>query len=378
MKKISILLLLITLFFVSLVVNAEPTKYKIEAKTLSSFQIYMEDSDPIRKALPIIEFDGVKGHRLYRFEKYSINGIVSYRLYLDKQGKREELRISDKDYQDQIYYIFTCQPNMSFVGDNSINKIALVAYFDERADFSNTTFDYCRLLIFNKRLNQRQKLTCGNNREYIFPSGSICYIDDKYQIEWREPINNNMVVTRREAINPDDFSPMYKIPGLSDISSGNYKSNAIYGTGYVKVTANSDLFSINGIQYDFNPNTDQLIPILAVNGKTMVCHEFLRNLLNTQSQYLPSILVKGSRDVEIQRLYYDRNTSKIVTLTVRINDASKKYIDNGITKEFSAMPYYANSVGIMVPLKEVCDALKAKVIYRPLDGTILIARFFEN
>lgn len=376
MKKIFALMLVLSLFGV--VVKAEPVKHKIETRTLPSFQIFAEDADSLRQNMPIIEFEGKNGFSLFRFEKYiDSKGSASFRLMLDKKSKRVALKITDKDYFDQLYNIFVFTSNKYFVSNSPMSQLAVTAFFGERVDFSDTLVNCCTSVIYKKDLDKQSKYIVIRDKSTPFKTGTICFIDDSFQIEWCEPSNGSMKTIRREAINPDDYNDYNIIPGLDRMLTTEYKvSSSNYAIGYIELTPGSDIYYLNGDKFDYNWNTDLLVPIQTKNSKSMVYYYFLEKLLFCQNLTINKYVDGIFFGEQIQRLYYDKEKKEIRVLKVSFFAGSKKYENNGKIMDFLVAPYDSN-VGLMVPLKEVCEALKAKVIYRPLDGTILISRFFE-
>lgn len=348
-----------------------------EENALPSYKIYLTNyykSDPIRDKLPIIEYDGQNGYSIYKTETYVTDKKnESIRLSLSKDNKPILLKFADKDYYTNLFNTIYYAPSPYFIGDDSLEFITLVAFLPEKKINEYETDCAVEAKYFPKDSLKvcKRSIWGGNNTKIT--QGAICYIDSSYNVEWRELKNGSLVVTKREAINPDDYRlNINKIPGLKNTNSIYYYPSCKFGNGFVRMKPGSDLYYLNGQQYDFNPNTDKLIPILIKNNTTFIDFHFLLGLLNCQ-------YMTGSTDNYIgQRLYKDKQNNKISILSIDLSADKRAYSVCDDEKEFTIAPYWLYQHGsLMVPLKEVCEALQAKVIYRPHDGTILISRFFE-
>lgn len=355
--------------------EAYQSTLKIEPKTLPPFKVFIDD-----QTVPIIEYNGVNGYSIYKVTPPT-NGGGYIKPILDKDGKPILLKMTDPDYYDNLFntFFYGCGKYVQ-ADDPSIESIILTIYFPERKDVLGDMLCGGEFRYYTKKSDKSAKIMGLGVNYNNFKAGTICYIDNNFQIEWRIPQNNNLVVSRREAINPDDYllKKTTEIPGITSMKTVYYSYSAsVYGIGYAKMKPGSDLYYLNGIEYDFVPNTDKVLPIETKNGKTMVDYGFLIGIINCAKQTMILEDDSGTRKaIQLLRLFFDKEKDKVLTLNVSFEFGNKKYYDNGQIKYFTVAPYGSNA-GVMVPLKEVCEALQAKVIYRPHDGTILISRFFE-
>ena len=373
MKKFLALILVASM--VAVTVRAEPPKYKVEAKTLPSFKIFMSETDNDRKDLPIIEYDGINGYKFYKLEQYAgKNNSVKYRIALDANKKPIQLLTNSKGFYDNLYTTFYRGNNKFFVANDNAEIKQLIVFFPQKGDQFSQSLAYAEFMFFSEKADKNYQNRLGSTNPFKVSSGKICYIDDCFQIEWRSLDSKNSVI-RREAINPDNFYMEKSIPGLQSMLPIYYYSNLKYGDGFVTLTQNSIKYSICGNTFDMR------YPVETKNDTTFMDFFELLGLLNCKYKGVRIDNEKGTSFVYTGNRLSDDNWKKqINVISLEVQTGTQDYRVNDEKKQFSIAPYIVTKNGwsLMVPLKEVCDALKAKVIYRPLDGTILIARFFEN
>ncbi|NTU60747.1 MAG: hypothetical protein HGA95_00200 [Caldiserica bacterium] len=180
-----------------------------------------------------------------------------------------------------------------------------------------------------------------------------------------------MVVTRRQAINPDAYKPKYnEIPGLDASLNMGYRFYRNYCKGFVLCAKNAKSYSVNGKTFDHSGF------VSLINNTTFVDFFMLLSMLNCEYTYIKPQNGKGLAYQYVAYRLFKIRDKGVETIKLLVSVDSAEYELNGVKGKFASIPFWKSDT-IMVPLKEVCEALKAKVIYRPLDGTILISRFFE-
>lgn len=369
MKKI--LLLIVVASLVTVVVRAEPPKYKIEAKTIPPFKIFLTNSyepDPARDSLPVVEYEPKTGYTVYKTEKYEPKMFhESYRLSLDKDGKPIKALLTDKDYYESLYKAFHSIPSPYFVGDANTEFITITIIYPPSKTLAAKALTN---EFFKKGVHNSYSRPLYMQNPFPPKNGAICYLDSNFQIEWWERRNNQHFVTRREAINPDSFDNWDEVPGLSESLVMGYRFYRNRCLGYIQCAGNSKTYTVNG-------RTFRHENLVVTKGNTaFIDYYMLSTMLACEYD---SVATKegnsNSYHYMTYRLYKEKYTVK--TITLKIKSGTADYQLDGVDGRFSAAVYSTSST-IMVPLKEFCNVLKAKVIYRPLDGTILIARFFED
>lgn len=370
MKKLLVLVLLASTM--TFAVSAESPKYRIEAKTIPAFKIFIENNytpDPARDNLPLVEYEPKTGYTVYKTEKYEPKqNCGDYRLSLDKEGKPIKALPTDKDYYESLYKAFHSVQSTYFVGDVNTEFITITIIYPP----SNT-------LAAKAFTGKYYKKGVANNygisplhMQNVFPpkNGAFCYLDSNFQIEWWERKGNEHFVTRREAINPDMLEDWHSMPGLDGSMTMEYRSYMNRCKGYIQCADKAKTYIVNGkiVQHERF--------VVVKEGTAFVDYFMLLSMLGCE--YESSYTKVQNTNIyhyTSYRLYKEKYTVKTTALT--ITEGSVDYKLDGVDGKFTAIMGTANST-IMVPLKQFCNALKAKVIYRPLDGSILIARFLEK
>ena len=375
MKKILVLILIASM--ASVVVNAEPPKYKIEAKTLPSFDVFIKSKlpDPQRDAFPFIKYNPENGYQFFSVERVPGEEDFVFRLSLDAKGQPKKLLPSEKNFYVNLYHGLRYGGVSRFLKGSSLSEsICLTIFFPLMVDeVFNERINYFSSVLFKDSSRSKIPVTGENNGKYWKP-GTVCFCDESFQIEWREVTNNKQIVTRREAVNPDLVAKLSEIPGLEEMLPEQYMFYTNQGKGFVRAQLMSKKVEIDGKPYEI-PNA------IGFDGKTsFVDFELLLDWLFCPMTHERISETGNKFSYSGFRITADDEKEKYSILFITLAPGRIDYIANGESKQFKEKPYIENRFGysIMVPLKEVCDALKAKVIYRPLDGTILIARFFEN
>jgi hypothetical protein len=344
--------------------------------TVNDFKVYLYDSkypDKQREKFPIIKYSSENGYEIYRIERISESSGCNYRIVLDKNNNPIMLNNGDRDYLAQVKLTLSVGSFKYFISKGPQQAITL-GFFTQSDGLNPNSCSFTTFYAID--VKQNYKNINGNHTKLKFNDGSITYIDDLFQIEWRELNNSKYKITRSESINPDQFT-YSEIPGLPEILSTSYKTTKKYAKGYLSLSSTDKKYSINGQQFTYNDNSTKSA-IVNINNSLYIDMFFLCNALNCEYERINMEENNKKYTFRICRLYKEKRTD-VKVIDLYINDGQAYYKINNDEGSFKIKPIWNNHYYVLlVPLREFCSLIKANILYRPLDKSILISRFIEN
>lgn len=198
------------------------------------------------------------------------------------------------------------------------------------------------------------------NISHINNSLSFIYADNDLNYQVREINDNGCNVIFENSINPDtdDMSNYINIKRMVD---SKYLGNTELGKGYLSLSPNKKEFTSNG-----KTSTLDYYPKI-VNNKLFVYAQW----------FIPQVygcIAHVSADEYVINRLYQKPGGSIKLIDFHFVRGEDTVTMNGKQYKLSAMPiceeYY-----IMMPLRDLCELLKVRLIYQPISNTYLIQRF---
>jgi len=303
--------------------------------------------------------DGIRINRVERSEDgESINVIV------DEDGIPIESRTSDSNFVENLVDGLngTRTSRLTLSDSTRPSTIYLGTHCYKKTEHSGN--DYNILVGIG---NHGGGFWGGNYNSSLRPDivyNSISIMDENFNYICYLYTKDGYKMYEQRALNPDtDFGKYptlrkdYTIPNYWDISENVSK-------GYLLLHPDSDKFTAGGFEGS--------IPVyepITKDGIIYIGASWLNEAVYGENGY-----INDNPGGPIKKIYYkfDKTSDKNVNLIkIEMREGDKFMTVNGEKVELPT-PIFNYS---MVPLFQLCDALKLKYHYRPFDNSILIQRF---
>jgi|GEM_PF-5587993 len=361
----------------------------ISFKVVPKSVLYGNKED-LSKLPPIIEYD--ENGPVF----YDVDRCNNYKIpKTDSSYKSIKISTSDPDYIDKsigtINYV-----NWMPILDNDIES--LLKYSDRiissdrrcRIVVTKNTYPYIVSLglLVEPKLIYRITLSSSNVNRIInsrdtckdFSNqalGSFFFIDSDYNYEiWRFE-DSQLKLQTRLALNPDDIV-LYKKenPTLEQfLSAIQVEARDFSSTFYDKVNGGFIWNKISELKSKVNGKTVNMPLPLEYKDGILMCPFlwFIKQLdSTTETSY-----ANGQTTIDKVFRFYDDNDDYKMHETdthIVLNVEKSKILINNLPIDLSIAPYEKNGE-LMVPLEDICKYLGAEYHFRPIDNSVLIARF---
>lgn len=199
----------------------------------------------------------------------------------------------------------------------------------------------------------------------IDSSLSFIYADEdlNYQIRKINP-NGSFSISFQKTINPD-IDDINKYLHIKDMIDESYFDNEETGYGFLSVKPYNPEFISNG-----KVSTNNYKPTIIDNKLFVHTQWFVRQM----SGYMD--YDESSKKHTINILKQDI-AKKVHLVVIELYDNDDVITYNGIKYKLSGKPIF-NYYYTMMPLRDLCELLKVRLIYQPISNTYLIQRFNSN
>lgn len=303
---------------------------------------------------------------LYEYIKKQSDDFGEYLFpKLNSDNKQVQLFAYDQEFASKL--ILTLNPTiLASIEENQkdepIRKLLVGIKKDEGWNYSF----YTSKVINNKKDKYTNWISTKTNLKeesqgLSLPKSSIFAFDNDFNFQILKYTGKDFETIKTEAINPD-FYYVHEIPYGEKMDEIPYKGG--YYEGYIWMKTFSNKVCV-WKEYEEIPHP---LLILSENNQPAVDMYSLARFMLTPTS-------GDMKTHTFHRLYKFYSSRPVEYITVTFELGKNYAIVNGERKELEFAPFEKDDI-FYVPLRDLCNFIKAPCHYRTTDNTALVARFF--
>lgn len=344
--------------------NRLPYEFKIVATGYYKYTINDKkkwDSKFIQLKKPVVMIDFTKANITF-YDTIAVDTATERYVCpkIDKDGNGIPLSMSTVNYEKKVFntilntmqsYIEGKAPDKFFLG--MVKKQKRFAGSGRYFELSRPKDTFISMLV----QPDIEKLDCFNEKL------RIVYADRDLNFQVREIDDKGCEVVFQKSINPD-IDDFLNYPTIEEMIDYGYFLGFRSGKGYLSIKPNTSEYIHTGKKYKSEHYPKLINNKLFVHAQWLV--EQMGGTVERDDNY-------SKRNI-FKRTYEPLGFNDKEQLEIVLNDNEDVVTYNNVKYKLSAKPIFEKNY-TMMPLRDLCELLKVRLIYQPISNTYLIQRF---